>query len=265
MSGTIVVRPGVEIHYEDQCFAAPWEQAEPVLLVHGVSESGVAWLQWVPDLAAQFRVIRPDLPGFGRSPAPQAYTWKTDELAADLARLLDRLEIPRVHLVGAKYGGTVALQFAVDFPQRLMSLAVLGTPARGRGTGVEGSGKRIQEVGVYQWAAETQRRRLGSSASEAQIRWWTDELMGKADYRASLSCALYLDEADLEPRLAEIKVPVLVVTTEGSPMQAPDAARAYQQRIPNSRLVVLQGDCYHIAAVKPHECAQHVLAFLREL
>ncbi|MGD0109146.1 MAG: alpha/beta fold hydrolase [Rhodopila sp.] len=64
------VRSGVVIAYEDQWFGPPWQDGEPIVLLHGVAESHVAWQQWIPVLSGQFRVLRPDLPGFGQSPLP---------------------------------------------------------------------------------------------------------------------------------------------------------------------------------------------------
>ncbi|MFO1188217.1 MAG: alpha/beta hydrolase [Alphaproteobacteria bacterium] len=65
--------------------------------------------------------------------------------------------------------------------------------------------------------------------------------------------------------LPRIKARTLVVTTEGSQLQPVEAVRAYQQQIPNSRLLVLPGDSYHVAAAKPDECSRIALEFLASL
>jgi 3-oxoadipate enol-lactonase len=269
MSHSADVRTGVRISYEDDWFGPPWQQGVPVVLVHGQAESSIAWNQWVPHLSGSFRVIRPDLPGFGKSPVPDTYTWTTAELAGDIVRLLDILRIDRFHLVGAKYGGSTSLQLAADFPNRVLSLCVFGSPARGHGSGLRANlgsvPDRIRAVGVRGWAAESQASRLGPGAPPEQIQWWTDELMGKADQRSSLGLSIAVTTLNLEERMGDIKAPTLVVTTEDSPLQSSAAARTYQERIPNSKLVVLPGDCFHIAAVRPHECAELVLNFIRAL
>src|SRR3954471_21959540 len=118
----IDIRPGLSIAYQDDCFAAPWLKPETVLLVHGNSESSRAWTQWVPYLAGRYRIIRIDMPGFGASTAPDGYIWSSSALAADIARFLDALSATRCHLIGAKYGGSIALQLASDQPQRFLSL-----------------------------------------------------------------------------------------------------------------------------------------------
>ena len=60
----VEIRPGVGIAYEDDWFGKPWSVPETVVMVHGNSESSRAWVSWVTHLADEYRVIRPDLPGF---------------------------------------------------------------------------------------------------------------------------------------------------------------------------------------------------------
>ena len=129
------IRPGAWMAYEDDWFGPPWTTPETVVMVHGNSESSRAWTQWVPHLAGKYRVVRPDLPGFGASPEPSDYGWSAPELAADIARFLDVLAIDRCHLIGAKYGGSACMQFAADNSRRLRSLALFGSPFRGTGSG----------------------------------------------------------------------------------------------------------------------------------
>jgi pimeloyl-ACP methyl ester carboxylesterase len=257
----IDIRPGLSIAYQDDCFAAPWLTPETVLLVHGNSESSRAWTQWVPYLAARYRVIRIDMPGFGASTAPDGYVWSAGALAADIARFLDALSIERCHLIGAKYGGSIALQLASDQPQRFLSLCIFGSPARGVGTG---NADKIRAKGVRQWAAETMRSRLGSTASEAQLAWWT-ELMGATDQRAALGSSTALVSMNLDDRLPLIKAPTLIVTTQESGLQTVEAVRQFAARIPDARVIVLDGDSYHIAAIEPETCARHALTFMAEV
>jgi 3-oxoadipate enol-lactonase len=259
------VRPGVVIAYEDDWFGPPWTAGEPTVLLHGVGESHVAWQQWVPILSPQFRVIRPDLPGFGQSPWPANYDCTTHQVAADLIRFIDALKIDRFHLVGAKVGGSVALQLAADNPQRVKTLAVFGTPAKGSPGGkadLATFAAWIRKDGVQGWAAATMPSRLGSDASPEMLKWWADELMGKADPRACIAYSNTAATLNLYPLLGKITAPTLVVTTESSPLQPVSAARDYQEKIPTSKLLVMPGNSYHIAAVQPQACATQVMQFI---
>jgi 3-oxoadipate enol-lactonase len=258
----VEIRPGVAMAYEDHCFTPPWASPQAVVMVHGNAESSRAWTCFVPHLAGKYRVVRPDMPGFGASPEPPGYRWNVDELADDLGRFLDALSITKCHLIGAKYGGSVVMQYAIAHSDRLHSLALFGSPVRGSGTG---NADKIRDLGVRGWAQATQRARLGSGASEAQIAWWTDELMGKTNQRAAYGASSARIDMELEQNLPRIGCPTLIVTTQESGLQSVAAVEAYAKQIADARVVVLPGDCYHIAAAAPALCADHLLKFLREV
>lgn len=263
------VDPAFTAYYEDDYFGEPWREAETVLLIHGVAESSRAWYGWVPHLARDFRVLRPDLRGFGRSTVPPpGYAWSPQSFAADLAAFLDALGLEAVHVVGAKLGGTIAMQFAADYPERTRSLAVVSSPVRARNTGGRADlgsfPDRVRAVGVRGWAEETQRARLGTGVSDAQLAWWT-EFMAAADPQVCIEVTGMAGELDISGSLPSIRARTLIVTTEDSALAAVKTVREWQQLIPNSALLVLPGDSYHIAAAEPDECARKVTAFIHSL
>src|SRR4029450_4393860 len=106
-----------------------------------------------------------------------------------------------VDVVGATYVGSIELSLATLAPQRFLSLCVFGSPARGVGTG---NVDKMRAKGVRQWAAETMRARLGSTASQAQVEWWT-ELMGATNERAAIGSASPLVCLGLDDRLPVVQ------------------------------------------------------------
>jgi pimeloyl-ACP methyl ester carboxylesterase len=257
----VEIRPGVAMAYEDHWFGKPWTAPETVVMVHGNAESSRAWTPWVPHLAGQYRVIRLDMPGFGASTEPPGYGWSAEELAADIVRFLDALDIQTCHLVGAKYGGSVCMRLAIEHPHRLISLCLFGSPVRGSGST---NADAIRAKGVRQWALDTMQARLGSTASAAQIRWWADELMGKSNPRAVWGASSARIDMELEDKLNRITAPTLIVTTQESGLQSVAAVERYAARMPDARVIVLPGDSFHISAVEPDLCAQHALRFMAE-
>jgi len=106
---TFETSPGVHLHYLVDDFTEPWTEPKTILLLHGNAESSLAWYAWVPVLARRFRVVRPDMRGYGAStPMPRDFKWSLDVVIDDYVRLIDSLGVQRVHLVGAKIGGIIA-------------------------------------------------------------------------------------------------------------------------------------------------------------
>jgi haloacetate dehalogenase len=96
----------------------------PVVLLHGFPETSFAWRFQIPALAERFRVIAPDLRGYGETDKPASgYDKRT--MANDVIALMDELDIGRVALVGHDRGARVATRFAKDHPHRLDRLVVM--------------------------------------------------------------------------------------------------------------------------------------------
>lgn len=256
----------LEMHYELDDYTDPWTTPETVLLVHGVADTSKAWFAWVPRLARQFRILRPDLRGFGQSLVPpRDYQWSLSGFAKDLKRLLDHLQIPAVHVVGQRIGGSVAMQFAHDYPKIVKSLVVIGGPATLAHSSLNPGSwlEQVQREGVEAWARSTMGRRLGG-VSPAMRDWWIRE-MGKAPQSVIEGIFRYVSTMDITSLLPQIKVPTLVITSDKGALAAVETVREWQLRIPNSRLMVFPSSAYHLAAAMPDECAEATMRFIASL
>jgi len=89
-------------------------------------------------------------------------------------------------------------------------------------------------------------------------------VMGKTSARAAYSASTSRIDMELENELPRITAPTLIVTTQESGLQTVEAVEGYAARIPVSRVIVLPGDSYHIAAVEPDLCARHALDFMQQ-
>ena len=117
------------MHYVIDDYTDPWRKPDTVLLLHGSCESHAMWYGWVPVLARELRVVRPDMRGFGLStPMPRDYAWPLDTVVDDFAALMTQLNIERFHLAGAKIAGTIARRFASRHASRVQTLTLIGTP-----------------------------------------------------------------------------------------------------------------------------------------
>ena len=259
------IPPDLDLHYVVDDFTEPWSKPATILMLHGNSESGLAWYGWVPELARHYRVVRPDMRGFGQSTSmARDYRWSLDALIDDNCRLMDTLGVGRFHLVGAKIGGTIARAFAARRPERVATLTVVGTPTPFRVGAAEagpGLAADFEKRGVEPWARESMAGRLGSSFPPAGVEWWT-KFMGATAVSTQVGFMQTIACADIRADVPKIACPTLVITTEGSGLASVEETKAWQRQIPGSELIVLPGNSYHAAASHPAECAKAALAFI---
>jgi 3-oxoadipate enol-lactonase len=253
------------MHYEVDDFTDPWTRPQTILLLHGNAESSQAWYAWVPKLARHYRVVRPDMRGFGRSTAmPAEYQWTLDGLINDFCALMDELGVARFHLVGAKIGGTIARSFAARRPDRPVTLTVVGSPPPFR----IGAAERVSDLvrdfethGVEYWARQNMAGRLGSAFPPEGVEWWC-KFMGRTAVSTQLGFMATIACADIRTDVPNIACPTLVITTERSGLGSVEEMRAWQQQIRDSELLVLPGDSYHVAATHADAAADATLDFI---
>lgn len=114
---------GVRVHYQE----AGDRNAPAMVLIHGFASSTLVWSKVFLALAkAGYRVIALDMLGYGYSAKPRNGEYTIEGQARLLDRLLDALSIPRALIVGSSYGGAVAATVALDYPERVEKLILVG-------------------------------------------------------------------------------------------------------------------------------------------
>jgi len=263
---TLPIPPDLDLFYRVDDFTDPWREPATVLMLHGNSESSLSWYAWVPTLAREYRVVRPDMRGFGSStPMPREYPWTVDRIIEDYCLLMDELGVERFHLVAAKIGGTIARAFAARRPERVRTLTVAGAPPPFRAGAAERVPALVADFdryGVEHWARESMGGRLGSAFPPEGSAWWT-RFMGRTALSTQVGFMGTIACADIRADIPKIACPTLVITTEGSGLASVEETRAWQQTIPDSELLVLLGDSFHVAATDPEACARAALDFIR--
>ncbi len=244
----VTLAPGLEVHYSEDWFGEPWKAPEPVLFLHGNLENADVWWGWVPRMGQQYRLVRPDLPGFGMSSAPENFEWSLRNFATVMTTFMDKLGVASAHVIGAKTGGAIAMQFAAMYPQRVKTLVVASGP--------------FGPVDP-QFEKTSQKVRLGSAATDDEIAYF-DKLRAAMRPETRAGMAKLLSGINFEDTLAKIQAPTLVITSDHSALQSVETVLKYQPKIPNSRLLVLTSDAYHVAVANAGECVTSVLEFIRQ-
>lgn len=104
-------------------------EGEPVIFMHGSGPGVSAYANWrlaMPEVSKKFRVIAPDMVGFGYSDRPDGITYSMDVWVQQIIDLMDALNIEKAHLVGNSFGGGLALCLAIKYPQRFDKIVLMG-------------------------------------------------------------------------------------------------------------------------------------------
>jgi pimeloyl-ACP methyl ester carboxylesterase len=122
---------GVNVHYQE----AGEPDAPAMILIHGFAASNLVWSKVLLELAeAGFRVIAPDLLGYGYSDKPRSLDYTIPRQAEMIVSLMRRLGIRRAVLVGSSYGGAIAATIALDSPELVEKLILVGAVTNNRPT-----------------------------------------------------------------------------------------------------------------------------------
>jgi 3-oxoadipate enol-lactonase len=167
---------------------------------------------------------------------------------------MDKASVDSAHIIGAKAGGAIAMQFAADYPARTRTLSVVHVPVV-----TSSAAARLSVLNPKE-----QRARLGSAASKEMVEYWESMFATASEITSKGLVTVYGSDFVRHGVLQRIKAPTLLMTADRGQAQSVEKARQYQTLIPNSQLVVVRSDAYHIAAANADECVANVLAFIKE-
>ncbi|HSW15085.1 MAG TPA: alpha/beta hydrolase [Solimonas sp.] len=199
----------VAIHYAEA------GSGPPLVFVHGLGGSWADWDYQITAFATRYRVLAPDLRGFGATPLGRRRPG-VQQFVHDLQRFLDAAGIERCLLVGHSMGGAVCLQFALQFPQRVSRMVITnsvpGFLPRTRRQRFE-VGYRLAVMALLGPArlARISALRMFPGEENAGLRAKVIERGSRNTRRAYLGSLLQLTRWSVIERLGEIRVPTLVV------------------------------------------------------
>lgn len=243
--------------------------APVVVLLHAIATDSGLWASQIPVWSQRFRLLVIDLPGHGAS-QPRPHINSIEAYADALAQLLSRESIETASIVGLSLGGMIAQAFALSFPERVRSLVLSNTSAR--------TPPPMQTI----WSQR--RQQALDHGMEHQVaptleRWFTPRFAERAPLHVerianmirNTACDGYvaaidaIQRLDLLDRLPELSMPALVITGRDDPAATTQIAASIADKLPRSRLAVLE-DAAHLSNIEqPVAFTEAVGAFLEEM
>jgi abhydrolase domain-containing protein 6 len=244
-------------------------KGEPLLLLHGFNADAHHFTRLARHLRSRFRLIAPDLPGFGDTGCIEGLDFGIEAQAGRVLAFLDALGIERCHVGGNSMGGYLAAAIARIAPQRVQSLWLLAPGGLQDAPYAE----LFQEVAagrhnplVVRNLADFERL---AGLCFVRRPWMPLPLRRHLARRAAAGCdrsldifeALRFGSPPLESFAAEIKVPTLLMWGDHDRVLHPDGHRILSELLPDSRGILLK-DTGHLPMIeRPADCARAWLEF----
>lgn len=236
-----------------------------LVCLHGLGMSSALWVNQVPVFSPRYRLVLPDLRGFGLSGRPRepgAYAMQA--LAGDVIQLIRALGSAPVHLLGTSMGGFVAQEIALAAPELCRSLVLCHTGCRmSIPEDVLASRVRaLRDEPMDAYGRLVAAQALAPDPPEALHTWLVD-LVARNDREAYTRVLVEgLSQFDASARVSGIRLPTRVIVGELDRVIPPEEGRELARRIPGADLVTIPGTGHLSYAERPELFNQAVLQFL---
>jgi valacyclovir hydrolase len=230
-----------EIYYEE------WGAGAPLLLLHGFSESGRDMAPLAQAFGAHYRVLTPDMPGYGQS-GPQARDYTVDFYEDDarvMAGFLDALHIRQAHIAGFSDGGEVALWLAIlrpDLARTVVAWGVAGALDPALLPEIDAIGHLIDapHPDMAGWGAYL-REAYGVERAARMTAGWAGAVRQLIERGGDISLS----------RAAEVRCPVLIINGENDHTNPPAAGQRLAATIPQATLHTVPGVGHAVHDARP--------------
>jgi pimeloyl-ACP methyl ester carboxylesterase len=260
---TITIPGGRVVHYDQH------GEGDPLILINGLGGARTGWASVADAFSQHFRVVALDNRDAGESD-PETEPYSLDDLADDVAGLMDALGIDRAHVLGHSMGGFIALHFAVNHPDRLNKLVLVGTsPVAGVALGQPFTGPTREE-----WIDDAAERTRETAPSGYAPGFFDThpELMDALVERARSNritwegyrrqCRAISETHDVRDRLGDITAPTLVIHGDVDPSVSIKGGKKLATGIPNAQMLTYEGVGHHPMREAPERFERDVLSFL---
>ena len=254
------------LHVELLDITHPWIHSPQTLIFHhGVGANPDIWSKWLSVLAPDYRIIRFDMRGFGRSAGgARPGCWTMLQLAKDVISIADEFGLEKLHFVGESIGGTIGLFLALAHPERVHSLTLSNAAYRGGAIqNVSAWHQVLSEQGTVAWSRDMMRARFYEDGiSEDEWRWFETQ-QASHPIESIVQARNILVDSDLGQDLPGIKVPVLLLHGDSSPFVPVEQMVEMSRLLPSSELNIFGHARHGLPFSHGKQCAERLRVFLQ--
>lgn len=232
---------------------------ETLVLLHGMSAASDTFRELMIELADKYRLIAPDMPGFGYSDNTRPYTFP--HLVEWLAAFLAEVDAPSAHILGHSFGGALGVSFALSYPDASDSLILLAPSVLRPGkfpqwlrvlARTEATEKLLSlGVSLSRVTLERQMRSAFHDPAQFDDSLWERRKVEYQQARASAAVMRASALHDIRPRLPEIQQPSCIIWGQNDPVLDPGDAVTLSDMMPESRTTLhLLPRCGHLPHIE---------------
>jgi len=248
-------------------------EGTPIVLIHGHPFDHTMWAPQLAAFSGRYKVIAPDLRGYGKSPLPDAAMTIFDDYATDVLGLMDTLGVDSFHLGGLSMGGQIIMEIFRQAPQRVKSLifadtfAGLDTPEAKEAR--NNAATKLENEGMVGYADEVISKMIAPAHVKSQPEVAEHVLkMMKATLPLGAATAMRARSERIDYLnivLPEIDVPTLVIVGREDEFTPVAKAEELQSHLQNCKLVIIDDSGHMPNLEQPEEFNKAVLDFLDSL
>jgi pimeloyl-ACP methyl ester carboxylesterase len=251
---------GINISYQVE------GQGEPLVMIMGFTAGRIGWMPQIRFFKKYYRVITFDNRGAGKSDKPPG-PYSTRMMADDTVKLMDLLGIEKAHIMGLSMGGMIAQELAINHPQRVIKLVLACTYARQDET----SGDTLELAKFLQLTPEKKVGAMIGLAFNKPLYRFTFGLLARIQTRFKGASGRVGIEGQTEAclkhntleRLSSITAPTLVIVGTGDRIIKPVSSEVIAGKIPNAKLVRVEGASHYFSFEMKNVFNREVLNFLK--
>lgn len=258
----IVELNGMSVHYHVDDFSTPWEDRDPILLIHSAGGNLNRWTQWMPTLAKSRKVIRFDIRGHGFTSTGSTID-SVDQIIQDIHHLLEFLHVKRTHVIGASAGGVIAIALTSELSTSVASLTlVASTPFLANTTiNTRTWGEILKTQGTEAWLRADINLRFNSHTPH-QVKDWYAQQGAKTPAQTVISLQSILLAENYSEILHSIETPTLILASKVDGITPPEAQLALHNLLPNSKLKWFENVGHNLKLEIPELLAQITSDFI---
>jgi len=229
-------------------------EGKPLIILHGWGSCSERWIKEAEIISAKgFKVIVPDLPGFGLSDKLSS-PWRTNDYIKWLEEFIKQLGIENFYLLGYSFGGALAVKMAVKYPQRVEKLFLVSAAIIREKTAKKDVAKKVSKlVKIFQFVPfyKLFRKAVYKFIIRKSDYVYTEGVM-KETYLNVIS-------DDVSFNLPFIKVPTIIIWGDKDQSTPVEDARTAKAKIKNSKLIIVSGATHLIHKEMPEILSDKIL------